>query len=39
MKEYEKPIITEEEVELEDVIMNSFGDDSTNDTVVTNFWE
>ena len=39
MKEYEKPELTEEEVEVEDVIMNSFGDDTKNDRVVTNFWE
>ncbi len=39
MKEYETPIIIEEEIELEDVIMNSFGDDSKKDTVVTDFWD
>lgn len=39
MKEYETPTIIEEEIEVEDVIMKSFGEDSNNDIVVTNFWE
>lgn len=39
MKEYQAPIIVEEEIELEDIIMKSFGDSSTNDTVINDFWD
>lgn len=39
MKEYIKPIIEDEVIELEDVIAESFGSDSKKDLIVTNFWE
>lgn len=39
MKEYEIPQIIEEDVELEDIIMKSFGEMSENDTVIIDFWD
>ncbi len=39
MKEYEAPMIIEEEIELEDIIMKSFGDDTQNDLVINDFWD
>ena len=39
MKEYEAPRIIEEEIELEDIIMKSFGDDTQNDLVINDFWD
>lgn len=39
MKEYKKPQIKDIDVELKDIITESFGNDSKKDSIVTNFWE
>jgi hypothetical protein len=38
MKEYNKPIMIEEELQIVDVIAQSFGDDLPGDREITDFW-